>query len=94
MILHKRKEEFESNHNSSPTETKSQSVSHERLSTRRTSIDGSVVTPYSRTGQTKPDAFKSNCRVIVMKNAKLGNISDFITQSKAYAGPQLIVKIH
>ena len=87
MILHKRKEESELTHDQQSAST----TTDEQFRRRTSIIDGSAVLPL--TGQTKPD-LKSKHNVVSLRNTKLGNINEFIMQSKAYAGPQLNVKIN
>ncbi len=87
VILHKRKEEYDTDHH-----TQSTTDEHSIIRTRRTSIiEGSAVLPI--TGQARAN-FTSKQTVVSLREAKLGNINEFIMQSKAYAGPQLNVKIN
>ncbi len=90
VVLHKKKEEGEDKENSSKKDVSPPLTESVQGFTRRLSIiDGSAVCPHSETKSNN----KSQHRVTSMKHGKLGNVNDFILQSKAYAGPQLTIRI-
>ena len=90
VILHKKKEKGEDNENPSKKDASLPLTESVQEFTRRPSIiEGSAVCPHSETKSNN----KSQHRVTSMKYGKLGNVNEFILQSKAYAGPQLTIKI-
>lgn len=94
IVLHKKKEE-ETNSITMATTASTRGGTATDLKTykRRPSIiDGSEIQPVNKSKPLEFD-FNSKRDVTMMKNTSLGNISEFIAQSKAYAGPQLTIKI-